>query len=92
MVSNPVPNARRVGPGIAWKEHRTATRHAAVWVRVGGQWRRGRIIGWVRQLDRDGWDCVIMADDEPVNGPPWQGRYAFELLEYPCPRHGPATG
>jgi len=78
MVSNPVPNARRVGPGIAWKEHRTATRHAAVWVRVGGQWRRGRIIGWVRQLDRDGWDCVIMADDEPVNGPPWQGRYAFD--------------
>ena len=24
-----------------------------------------------------GWDCVIMAD-EPVSGPPWQGRYAFD--------------
>jgi hypothetical protein len=77
MVSNPVPDARRVGPGIAWKERRTAPRHAAVWVRVGGQWRRGRIIEWVRQIDRDGWDCVIMAD-EPVTGPPWQGRYAFD--------------
>jgi hypothetical protein len=77
MVSNPVPDARRAGPGIAWKERRTAPRHAAVWVRIGGTWRRGRIIEWVRQLDRDGWDCVIMAD-EPVSGPPWQGRYAFD--------------
>jgi len=77
MVSNPVPDARRGGPGIGWKEHRTAPRHAAVWVRVTGQWRRGRIIEWVRQIDRDGWDCVILAD-EPVNGPPWQGRYAFD--------------
>jgi len=24
-----------------------------VWVRVGGQWRQGRIIEWVRQIDRD---------------------------------------
>src|SRR5215831_20534671 len=31
MVSNPVPDARRAGPGIAWKERRTAPRHAAVW-------------------------------------------------------------
>jgi hypothetical protein len=77
MVSNPVPDARRAGPGIAWKERRTAPRHAAVWVRVGGRWRRGQIIEWVRQIDRDGWDCVIMAD-EPVSGPPWQGRYAFD--------------
>ena len=38
---------------------------------------RGRIIEWVRQIDRDGWDCVIMAA-EPVSGPPWQGRYAFD--------------
>jgi hypothetical protein len=48
-----------------------------VWVRIGGAWRRGRIIEWVRQIDRDGWDCVIMAD-EPASGPPWQGRYAFD--------------
>jgi len=76
-MSNPVPDARRVGPGIAWKERRTAPRHASVWVRIGGKWRRGRIIEWVRQLDGDGWDCVLMAD-EPVSGPPWQGRYAFD--------------
>ena len=76
MVSNSVPDARRGGPGVGWKERRTAPRHAAVWVRVGGQWRRGRIIEWVRQIDRDGWDCVIMAD-EPASGPPWQGRYTF---------------
>jgi hypothetical protein len=77
MVSNPVPDARRAGPGIGWKERRAAPRHAAVWVRVGGRWRRGRIIEWVRQIDRDGWECVILAD-EPVSGPPWQGRYAFD--------------
>jgi hypothetical protein len=77
LVTNPVPDARRAGPGIAWKERRAAPRHAAVWVRVGGEWRRGRIIEWVRQLDRDGWDCVIMAD-EPMSGPPWQGRYVFD--------------
>jgi hypothetical protein len=39
--------------------------------------RRGRIIKWVRQINRDGWDYVIIAD-EPVSGPPWQGRYAFD--------------
>jgi hypothetical protein len=99
MVSNPVPDARRAGPGIAWKERRTAPRQAAVWVRVGGRWRRGRIIEWVRQIDRDGWDCVIMAD-EPVNGPPWQGRYArptradvtcpspHEVISYYCQQMG----
>ena len=77
MVSNPVPDARRASPGIAWKERRTAPRHATVWVRVGGRWRRGRIIEWVRQIDREDWDCVIMAD-EPASGPPWQGRYTFD--------------
>ena len=77
IVSNPVPDARRASPGIAWKERRAAPRHAAVWVRAGGRWRRGRIIEWVRQIDGDDWDCVIMAD-EPVSGPPWQGRYAFD--------------
>jgi hypothetical protein len=48
-----------------------------LWARVSGRWRRGRIIEWIRQIDRDRWDCVIMAD-EPVTGPPWQGRYAFD--------------
>ena len=76
-MSNPVPDARRASPGIAWKERRSAPRHAAVWVRIGGKWQQGRIIEWVREIDRDGWDCVIMAD-EPVSGPPWQGRYAFD--------------
>jgi hypothetical protein len=86
-MSDPAPDVRRVGPGIAWKEHRTTPRHAAVWVRVGGRRRRGRVIERVRLLDRNGWDCVIMAD-EPVSGPPWQGRYAFDRR----PRHGPTTG
>jgi len=43
----------------------------------GGQWRGGQIIEWVRQIDWDRWDCVIMAD-EPVGGAPWQGRYTFD--------------
>jgi hypothetical protein len=73
----PDGDTRRIDPGITRKEHRVAPRHAAVWVRIGGEWRRGRIIEWVRQIDRDGWDCVIIAD-ESVTGPPRQGRYPFD--------------
>jgi hypothetical protein len=47
MVS--IPDARRSGPGIAWRERRTGPRHAAVWVRIGGQWHKGRIIEWVTE-------------------------------------------
>ena len=71
-----IPDARRSGPGVAWRERRTGPRHAAVWVRIGGQWRKGRIIEWVTEQDAPGWDCVILAD-EPPGGPPWQGRYAY---------------
>jgi hypothetical protein len=63
------------GPGIAWKD--AAPRHATVRVRVGGKWQWGRIVEWVREFGRDGWECVIMAD-EPESGPPWQGRYDFD--------------
>jgi len=51
MVSNPVLDARR--PWHRLEKAPTAPRHATVWVRVGGQWRQGRIIEWVRQIDRD---------------------------------------
>ena len=40
-----------------------ARRRAAVWVRIGGQWRKGRIIEWVTEQDATGWECVILADD-----------------------------
>ena len=49
----------------------------------------GRIVEWVRQINRDGWDCVILAD-ELVSGPPWQGRYAFPPEEHPRSLHRPA--
>ena len=67
MVDNPVPDARRAGPGIGWKERamRLATpRCGSVPVVSGGG---AGFIEWVRQIDRDGWDCVILAD-EPVSG------------------------
>ena len=35
-----IPDARRAGPGIGWRERRTSPRHAAVWVRIGGQCAR----------------------------------------------------
>jgi hypothetical protein len=72
-----IPDARRSGPGIGWRERRTGPRHAAVWVRIGGQWRKGRIIEWVTEPGAPGWDCVILAD-EPAGGVPWQGRYVYE--------------
>ncbi len=76
MVSNPVPDARRASPGILeGAPHRPFA--TPPYGCVGGRWRRGRIIEWVRQLDCEDWACVIMAD-EPVSGPPWQGRYAFD--------------
>jgi hypothetical protein len=35
--------------------------HGCVSVAGGGG---ARIIKWVRQIDRGGWDCVIMADEQ----------------------------
>ena len=71
------PDARRAGPGVGWRERRTGPRHAAVWVRTGGQWRKGRIIEWVTEPGAPGWDCVILAD-EPPGSVPWQGRYVYD--------------
>jgi len=48
-----------------------------MWVRIGGQWRKGRIIEWVTDQDAPGWDCVILAD-EPLSDGPWQGRYVYD--------------
>ena len=48
-----------------------------MWVRIGGQWRKGRILEWVTEPGASGWDYVILAD-EPSGGVPWQGRYAYD--------------
>jgi hypothetical protein len=72
-----IPDARRVTHGVSWKERRHGPRHAAVWVHVDGAWRRGRVVEWIRELGRDGWELVIMAEDRH-NGPSWQGRYAYD--------------
>jgi hypothetical protein len=45
---------------------------------VDGLWRKGRIIEWVAELDGPGdWDVVIK-EDEPGDGTPWQGRYHYD--------------
>jgi hypothetical protein len=67
-----VPDARQSGPGITWRERRAGPRHAAVWVRIVGQWRQDRIIEWITGLRGTGWGCLIMAD-KPSGGAPWQG-------------------
>jgi hypothetical protein len=72
-----VPDAQRSGSTTSWKEKRTAPRHAAVWVRVQGTWRKGRVIEWVHELDDSSWwDCVIVADEPSPT--PWQGRFRFD--------------
>jgi hypothetical protein len=48
-----------------------------MWVRIGGQWRKGRILECVTEPGAPGWDCVILADEAP-GGEPWQGRYAHD--------------
>ena len=50
-----------------------------------GEWREGRIIEWVWQINRDGWEVVILTDGPP-SGPPWQGRYLFDPQSI-RPRH-----
>jgi hypothetical protein len=73
-------------PGPSWRERHVSPRHAPVWVRVHGAWRKGTITEWV--TDRGGgrgWECAIAAD-----GPqdlPWQGRYVYDPLAI-RPRHG----
>jgi hypothetical protein len=65
---------------VDWRERRVGPRHAAVWVRIAGRWRKGRIIEWVIELgSRPGWEVVIMAD-EPSDGVPWQGRYGYHPM------------
>jgi hypothetical protein len=73
----------RAMQGQAW---RVPPRHAAVWVRIAGRWRRGRIVAWVTDRGSGGWDCVIAAD-EPADSRSWQGRYVYDPQ---CirPRHG----
>jgi hypothetical protein len=71
-----LPDARRAGPGTGWKEQRKGPKHAAVWVRVGGTWHRGRIIELVRDLDRPSWD-VVLVPDEPRRNEPLAGRYVY---------------
>jgi hypothetical protein len=72
-----IPDACRAGPGTGWREQRKGPRHAAVWVRAGGAWHRGRIIEWVRDLDRPSWD-VVLVPDEPRRNEPLAGRYVYD--------------
>jgi hypothetical protein len=70
------PDAQRSGSTASWREKRHAPRHAAVWVRTEGTWRRGKIIEWVTELSSGIWDLVVVADEpQPI---PWQGRFRFD--------------
>jgi hypothetical protein len=50
---------------LAGAAHRP--RQRAVWVRIGGRWRKGRILEWVIEQGAPGWDCVILANEPPGN-------------------------
>lgn len=71
-------DARLAVPGPGWRDRRVPPRHAPVWVRLGGTWRRGRVTAWIRPGARPGWECLIEAEDEPGEGLPWSGRYVFD--------------
>lgn len=80
-----VDDARVAPPGPDWATRRIPPGHAPVWVRIAGEWRKGRIVEWVRYIGREHeWEAVIAAV-----GPqdlPWQGRYRFDG-ESIRPRH-----
>jgi hypothetical protein len=83
-------DARLAVPGPGWRERRVPPRHAPVWVRLGGTWRRGRVTAWIRSGDRPGWECRIEADEPgPGEGLPWGGRYVYDPAAI-RPRYGSA--
>ena len=80
------PTRSQAGPGGSWQERRIPPRHAPVWVRIGGSWRKGTVAAWVRSPGSGTWECVITAD-EPPGSPPWAGRYVYDPAAI-RPRHG----
>ena len=60
-----------------WREQRVPPRHAPVWVRIAGTWRRGLIAEWVTTPGSGTGDYNVMAD-EPPGSPPWAGRYVYD--------------
>ena len=81
-----MPDAQPAQPPVSWREQRIPPRHAPVWVRIAGTWRRGLIAAWVTTPGSGTWDCILTAD-EPPGGLPWQGRYVYDPLTI-RPRHG----
>jgi hypothetical protein len=81
-----MPDAQPAPPPVSWREQRIPPRHAPVWVRIAGTWRRGLIAAWVTTPGSGTWDCIVTAD-EPPGSPPWAGRYAYDPLTI-RPRRG----
>ena len=76
-----IPDARRAGPGIGWRERRTSpgTRpsgSASAANAQGPNHRMGHRAGR-SELGAPSWDCVILAD-EPAGCVPWQGCYVYD--------------
>lgn len=83
-----IPDAQSAGPGTDWKEQRVAPKHAAVWVRVKGRWRKGKIAWWARELGSEQWVCVLVAD-KSAEGSRWLGRFVYDARSI-RPRYGDA--
>jgi len=48
-----------------------------VWVRVAGEWRKGRLVEWVTYIGSEReWEAVISAENP--QDPPWSGRYVYD--------------
>jgi hypothetical protein len=78
-------DARPAAPGPDWQTRRTPPRHAPVWVRIAGVWRKGNITAWIRyDGGSQGWEVAI--DAEGPQEMPWQGRYVYDELAI-RPRH-----
>lgn len=72
------PGDAKVGkPGTGWNERTVQPRHAPVWIRTFGTWRRARITFWISTPGIPGWECLIETD-QASGDTIWPGRYVYD--------------
>ena len=85
LASGPV-NAEPAPSSSMWGYRARRPEHAAVWIRIDGTWRKGRITAWFTANGTAGKLCQIQAE-RSAERPRWSGRYVYDPRTIQ-PRHG----